>query len=94
MDTSYENQLDNWINKEKLGVDLLNSVGTLMYDKGIELVLFRNKLLEIGVSELLNYIYIALGMAFTRSRAEGQGYEGPEAVKLTRSVLFSQGDYY
>ena len=37
-------------------VDLLNSVGTLMYDKGIELVLFRNKLLEIGVSELLNYI--------------------------------------
>ena len=46
-------------NKEKSGVDLLNSVGTLMYDKGIELVLFRNKLLEIGVSELLNYISYA-----------------------------------
>ena len=30
-----------------------------MYDKGIELVLFRNKLLEIGVSELLNYISYA-----------------------------------
>ena len=59
MDASYENQLDNWINKEKSGVDLLNSVGTLMYDKGIELVLFRNKLLEIGVSELLNYISYA-----------------------------------
>ncbi|MBT4217590.1 MAG: hypothetical protein HOE25_03365, partial [Flavobacteriales bacterium] len=48
MDNSYENQLNNWVNKEKSGVDLLNSVGTLMYDKGIELVLFRNKLLEIG----------------------------------------------
>ena len=54
MDTSYENQLNNWVNKEKLGVDLLNSVGTLMYDKGIELVLFRNHLLEIGISELMS----------------------------------------
>ena len=54
MDGSYENQLNNWINKEKSGVNLLNSVGTLMYDKGIELILFRNQLLQIGVSELLN----------------------------------------
>ena len=59
MATSYENQLNNWVNKEKSGVNLLNSVGTLMYDKGIELVLFRNKLSEIGVSELLNYISYA-----------------------------------
>ena len=59
MSTSYENQLNKWINKEKHAVDLLNSVGTLMYEKGIELVLFRNKLLEIGVSELLNYISYA-----------------------------------
>ena len=59
MSTSYENQLNEWVNKEKHAVDLLNSVGTLMYDKGIELVLFRNKLLEIGVSELLNYISYA-----------------------------------
>ena len=54
MSSVYENKLDNWINKEKEGVNLLNSVGTLMYDKGIELVLFRNQLLEIGVSELMN----------------------------------------
>jgi len=54
MAASYENQLSNWINKEKSGVNLLNSVGTLMYDKGIELILFRNQLLEIGVSELMN----------------------------------------
>ena len=54
MSSSYENKLDNWINQEKSGVNLLNSVGTLMYDKGIELILFRNQLLEIGVSELMN----------------------------------------
>ncbi len=56
MSESYETQLNNWVNKEKLGVNLLNSVGTLMYDKGIELILFRNQLLEIGVSELMNSI--------------------------------------
>ena len=55
MSISYDNQLSDWVNKEKSGVNLLNSVGTLMYDKGIELVFFRNRLLEIGVSELLNY---------------------------------------
>ena len=54
MSSSYENKLDDWINQEKSGVNLLNSVGTLMYDKGIELILFRNQLLEIGVSELMN----------------------------------------
>ena len=56
MSISYENQLNNWIDKEKSAVNLLNSVGTLMYDKGIEIV-FLEKILEIGVSELLNYIY-------------------------------------
>ena len=59
MSTSYENQLNNWIDHEKSAVNLLNSVGTLMYDKGIEIVLFRKKILEIGVSELLNYISYA-----------------------------------
>ena len=41
MSISYNKQLNNWIENEKSGVNLLNSVGTLMYDKGIELVLFR-----------------------------------------------------
>ena len=35
MAASYENQLSDWVNKEKVGVNLLNSVGTLMYDKGV-----------------------------------------------------------
>jgi glyceraldehyde 3-phosphate dehydrogenase len=59
MSASYETQLNAWVNKEKSGVNLLNSVGTLMYDKGIELILFRNQLLEIGVSELMNYVSYA-----------------------------------
>lgn len=59
MSISYESQLNDWVNKEKSAVDLLNSVGTLMYDKGIELILFRHHLLEIGVSELMNYVTYA-----------------------------------
>ena len=59
MSASYETQLNDWVNKEKSAVNLLNSVGTLMYDKGIELVLFRIQLLEIGVSELMNSISYA-----------------------------------
>ena len=70
MSTSYENQLNKWINKEKHAVDLLNSVGTLMYEKGIELVLFRNKLLEIGVSELLNYISYATNVVGRQNNIE------------------------
>ena len=70
MSTSYDNQLNDWLNKEKSGVNLLNSVGTLMYDKGIELVLFRNKLLEIGVSELLNYISYANNVVVRENNIE------------------------
>ena len=56
MSKAYEQQLNNWVTQEKAAVNLLNSVGTLMYDKGVELILFRNQLLEIGVSELMNLI--------------------------------------
>lgn len=59
MKGSYDSQLKEWVKKEKEGVNLLKSVGTLMYDKGVELILFRKQLLEIGVSELMNYISYA-----------------------------------
>ena len=52
--SNYDSQLEKWVTQEKEGVNLLKLVGTLMYDRGIELVLFRNHLLEIGVSELMN----------------------------------------
>ena len=67
---SYENQLNDWVNKEKSAVNLLKSVGTLMYDKGIELILFRKQLLEIGVSELMNYISYAKNVVGRESNIE------------------------
>ena len=50
----YENSLNDYVNKEKVAVDLINSIGSLMYEKGIELVLFRQHLVNINISELMN----------------------------------------
>ncbi|MDG1718407.1 MAG: glyceraldehyde-3-phosphate dehydrogenase [Flavobacteriales bacterium] len=85
MSNSYENQLNNWVNKEKSGVDLLNSVGTLMYDKGIELVLFRKKLLEIGVSELLNYISYAKKVVGRENNVETATLLAKEMINMNLS---------
>ena len=42
----YESELKERISKEKAAVDLINSVGHLLYEKSVELVLFRNHLTE------------------------------------------------
>ncbi|MDA9563520.1 glyceraldehyde-3-phosphate dehydrogenase [Flavobacteriales bacterium] len=52
----YETELNNWVNKEKSAVDLLNSVGSLMYNEGVELVFFRNHLVDANVSEMLQLV--------------------------------------
>lgn len=50
----YEKELQNHIDGEKAAVTLANYVGQLLYDKGIELVLFRNHLTDITTSEIIN----------------------------------------
>jgi glyceraldehyde 3-phosphate dehydrogenase len=49
----YEKELESWISQKKAAVNLISSVGTLLYDKSIELVLFRNLLVDQSVSEIL-----------------------------------------
>ena len=82
MAASYENQLDDWINKEKSGINLLNSVGTLMYDKGIELVLFRHQLLEIGVSELMNFFAYANNVVKRKTDVDTAALLANEMLKM------------
>ncbi|MEM9545878.1 MAG: glyceraldehyde-3-phosphate dehydrogenase [Bacteroidota bacterium] len=43
-----------WLNKKKSATALNFYIGELMYQKGIELVLFRNSLNEVSISELLS----------------------------------------
>ncbi|MEX1001354.1 MAG: glyceraldehyde-3-phosphate dehydrogenase [Crocinitomicaceae bacterium] len=50
----YEKELQNYVDSEKAAVKLANYVGELLYDKGIELVLFRNHLIDITTSEIIN----------------------------------------
>jgi|TARA_R110000737_G_scaffold182215_1_gene205551 glyceraldehyde 3-phosphate dehydrogenase len=50
----YEKELDSHVKRERAAVKLASKVGELLYDKGIELVLFRNHLLDTTISEILN----------------------------------------
>jgi glyceraldehyde 3-phosphate dehydrogenase len=50
----YEKVLNLHVEKERAAVKLSSHIGELLYDKGIELVLFRNHLTDITVSEILN----------------------------------------
>lgn len=50
----YEKELKSHVEKERAAVTLASKVGELLYDKGIELVLFRNHLTDTTVSEILN----------------------------------------
>lgn len=49
----FESELNNWVDQEKKAVDLMNTIGTLLYNNSIELVLFRNHLVDLSVSEIL-----------------------------------------
>ena len=49
----YEAGLKEYVDRERAAVDLTNSVGQLMYGRGVELVLFRNHLLDISISEVI-----------------------------------------
>jgi glyceraldehyde 3-phosphate dehydrogenase len=50
----YEAELNAYITRERAAVDIVNSVGRLMFDKGVELVFFRNHLVDAHVSEVLS----------------------------------------
>src|SRR5690554_4504389 len=56
MNTSngYEEQLDAHVKRERAAVKLASKTGQLLYDKGVELVLFRNHLANMTVSEIMN----------------------------------------
>lgn len=50
---NYQSNFNNYIQQEKEAVSLQHSIGQLLYEKGVELVLFRNHLTDISISEIL-----------------------------------------
>jgi glyceraldehyde 3-phosphate dehydrogenase len=53
LNETYSNELQVYVNQERAAVDLLNSIGKLLFDKSIELVIFRNHLVDSNISEIL-----------------------------------------
>src|SRR6218665_3373443 len=56
MDSSkvYEKELSFQADRRKAGVELIKIVSDLWYDKSIEMVLFRNQLIDRSVSDIMN----------------------------------------
>lgn len=50
---NYQKQLGEWIEQEKAALNLQQITGRLWFEKSIELVLFRNQLVDRSTSELL-----------------------------------------
>ena len=57
--TNYEDQVSSQVHTLRATVDFINIVNDLWYDKSIELVLFRNQLIDKHTSEVLNLINYA-----------------------------------
>lgn len=51
---SYENELSDWIGHERAAIELIGIIGSLWFEKSVELVIFRNQLVDRSASEILN----------------------------------------
>lgn len=64
----YETELNEWILDEKSAIELIHIVGSLWFDHSIELLIFRNQLVDKSASEILqlhNYAQNFVGKMIT-----------------------------
>ena len=54
VNSNYDSQLNDWIQHEKATIDLISTIGKLWFEKSVELVLFRNQLVDRSASEIMN----------------------------------------
>jgi len=50
---SYEDELNDWIKQEKAAIAMIGVIGTLWFEKSIELIIFRNQLVDRSASEIM-----------------------------------------
>ena len=50
----YESELNNWINQEKAAIELISIIGSLWFEKSVELIIFHHELTDRSTSELMN----------------------------------------
>jgi glyceraldehyde 3-phosphate dehydrogenase len=51
---NYENELSDWIDQERAAIELISVVGNLWFEKSVELIIFRNQLVDRSASEIMN----------------------------------------
>lgn len=51
---NYQSELNNWIKNEEAALDLIGVVGKLWFEKSIELIFFRNQLVDRSASEIMH----------------------------------------
>ncbi len=78
----YEKELNAHIQRERAAVKLSSCIGELLYDKGIDLVLFRNPLAEATVSEILNLHEYAKNVVKKTIQVEDTASLAAELLKM------------
>jgi glyceraldehyde 3-phosphate dehydrogenase len=78
----YEKELKLHVQKERAAVKLSSHIGELQYDKGIELVLFRNHLVDITISEILNLHEYAKNVVHKPIDIETTSHLAAEILKM------------
>jgi len=75
---AYEKSFDSWVEQKKDAVRLISALGKLLYDKGVELVLFRNPLIDVSPTEILHlhdyaekFVKLPIQVKDTANLAEG-----------------------
>lgn len=51
---NYENELSDWIDQERCAIELIGITGNLWFEKSVELIIFRNQLVDRSASEIMN----------------------------------------
>lgn len=54
VNADYAAQLNDWIGQEKAAIELIGAIGKLWFEKSIELILFRNQLVDRSASEIMS----------------------------------------
>jgi glyceraldehyde 3-phosphate dehydrogenase len=49
----YVTGLNEWVQNEKAAIELIHIIGTLWYDRSVELIIFRNQLVDRSASQIL-----------------------------------------
>lgn len=106
MTVNYEKELKEWIGNERLALELLQIASMLQLDKSVELVLFRRKVFDKKMSEIINdhenaakhsALPITLEVTTNLSRAIAKLQLAPSRIDLGRLVKEwleeGKGDY-